>query len=64
MRICECMRMLRIRKLYLRHSHIICRFASYIRMKKKTRNKIIWIVLAAMVIFTMVLWTIGVAFMQ
>jgi hypothetical protein len=32
-------------------------------MKRRNFIKIIWIALSAMIIFTMVLWTVGVAFM-
>jgi len=32
-------------------------------MKRKTITKIVWIIVSAMIIFTMVLWTVGVAFM-
>ncbi|MEA3464299.1 MAG: hypothetical protein U9R14_04495 [Patescibacteria group bacterium] len=32
-------------------------------MKRKTITKIIWIFLSIMIIFTMVLWTVGLAFM-
>ena len=32
-------------------------------MKKKTRIRIIWGIISSMIIFTMVLWTVGVAFM-
>ena len=31
-------------------------------MKKKTITKIVWTILSVMIIFTMVLWTIGIAF--
>jgi len=32
-------------------------------MKKKTIQRIVWVFISAMVIFTMVLWSVGVAFM-
>jgi hypothetical protein len=35
----------------------------YYNMKKKTITRIVWTFLASMIIFTMVLWTIGAAFM-
>ena len=31
-------------------------------MKKKTRTQIIWTILSVIIIFTMLLWTVGLAF--
>jgi hypothetical protein len=28
-------------------------------MKKKTITKVVWVILSAMIIFTMLLWTVG-----
>jgi hypothetical protein len=32
-------------------------------MTRKTRNRVVWTVISAIIIFTMVFWTIGAAFM-
>jgi|OM-RGC.v1.037539905 hypothetical protein len=52
---------MRIYELAIRVIRIYLRI-SFKTMKKKTVTKVIWIFLSTMIIFTMVLWTVGVAF--